>query len=59
MKVGRTIYSSRGEALLKTGVILTAGYIKRLIKLGIPFIYIDDGLLPDVDINDVDRKSVV
>lgn len=53
MKVGRTIYSSRGEALLKTGVILTAGYIKRLIKLGIPFIYIDDGLLPDVDINDV------
>lgn len=53
MKVGRSIYSSRGDVLLTAGVILTERYIQRLVKLGIPFIYIDDGLLPDVDVNDV------
>ena len=53
MQVGRTIYSSRGEILLKAGVKLNNMYIKRLVKLGIPDVYIEDGLLPDVPMHDV------
>lgn len=53
MKVGRTIYSSRGETLLRAGVPLSKTYINRLLKLGIPDIYIEDGLLPDVPMHDV------
>lgn len=53
MKVGRSIHLGRGEALLRAGVTLTAGYIKKLAGLGIPFIYVDDGLLPDVVVKDV------
>lgn len=53
MKVGRDVFLSKGEALLKAGVSLTPGYIKKLASLGIPFIYVDDGLLTDVVVEDV------
>lgn len=53
MKVGRTIFSSVGEIFLKEGIILTSPYIKKLIKTGIPYIYIDDGLLSDLIIDDM------
>jgi len=52
-KVGRPIYDSEGRILLNVGVILTNRYIKRLKRLGIPAVYIDEGLLPDVQIDDV------
>ncbi|AEG60820.1 HD-GYP domain-containing protein [Desulforamulus ruminis] len=51
-KVGRTIYSSMGETLLEAGVTLTPKYINTLIKMGIPYIYIDDGLLTDMVVDD-------
>lgn len=53
MKVGCTVNSSMGEVLLKKGVTLTAGYIKRIIEMGIPFLYIEDGLLGDFSAEDV------
>lgn len=53
MKVGKALYSSRGELLLNAGVILTARNIERLRRLKVPALYIDDGFLPDVVVEDV------
>jgi len=51
-KVGRTIYNSVGGILLNKGVILTDRYIRRLIHLGIPFVYVNDGI-SDVEVDDI------
>lgn len=53
MKVARTIHGSKGDVLLKAGMTLTSGYIKNLVKLGVAYIYIDDGILPDIPVKDV------
>ncbi len=53
MKVARPIYNSNGQVLLNKGVILDCSYIDRLKKLNIPALYIDDGLLPELEVNDV------
>lgn len=52
-KVARAIFSSDGRLLLNAGVVLTARLISRLRMLGIPALYISDGLLPDLEIPDV------
>ncbi|MDI6710231.1 MAG: HD-GYP domain-containing protein [Thermoanaerobacterales bacterium] len=52
-RVAHAIYSSDGQLLLNAGVILTEGIIARLQMLGVPALYIDDGLLPDVEVLDV------
>ncbi|NLI12864.1 HD-GYP domain-containing protein [Pelotomaculum propionicicum] len=48
MKVQRTVYGSRGEILIFKGGILTNAFIKKLEEHAIPFVYIDDGLEPDI-----------
>lgn len=53
MKVGRAIVNSNGQVLLNAGAILNDKYIARLKLLGIPSLYIDDGLLPDIQVDDV------
>lgn len=53
MKVGRSIYNSRGQLLLAAGTILSQRNIVGLRSLGIPAVYIDDGLLPDIVVGDV------
>ena len=53
MKVARPIYNETGNVLLKQGAILNDHYINRLKKLDIPAIYIDDGLLPEMEVDDV------
>ncbi|MFW5872673.1 MAG: HD-GYP domain-containing protein [bacterium] len=53
MKVGRTIYNSDGKVLLNVGKVISENYISRLRSLGIPAIYIEDGILDDVEINDI------
>jgi len=58
MKVGRPIYNSRGQLLLAVGTILSRRNILRLKSLGIPAVYIDDGLLPDVFVEDVISDAV-
>ena len=52
MIVGDTVYSSMGEVLLKKGIVLTPKYIKKLVKTGIPMIYIDDGILTEINIDE-------
>lgn len=53
MKIARTIYNGNGNVLLKKGAILNQSYLKRLKKLDIPAVYIDDGLLAEAEVEDV------
>ncbi|MEG6521856.1 HD-GYP domain-containing protein [Desulfotomaculum sp. 1211_IL3151] len=53
MKVGRPIRNTNGQILLNVGTILSEKYIARLKLLGLHSIYIDDGLIPDVQVDDV------
>ena len=53
MRVARTIYGIRGEILLSQGALLTNGYIAKLVKHGVPFIYINDGLMNGRVVKDV------
>lgn len=53
LKLGRTVYGADGEVLLSAGYFLTESYIKKLHSWGINFVFIDDGLLPDVNVEDV------
>ena len=53
MEVSKTIYAGGGQVLIKAGTVLTQTMISRLKRLGITAIYVEDGLLPDVEIEDV------
>lgn len=53
MKVGRALRNSNGQVLLNAGAIINEKYIAKLKLLGIPSLYIDDGLLPDIHVDDV------
>jgi len=58
MKVGHPIYNCRGDILINANVILTKKYITRLLKLGIPALYIKDESLPEFCVEDViDERS--
>jgi len=48
MKLGRSIYNSRADELLVAGVVLTDDYIEKLRELGIAFVWVDDGLLSEI-----------
>lgn len=51
--MARTIYNSRGDVLLKTGLELTQVYIRQLVRLGVAFLYVEDEVLPDIEVKDV------
>ena len=53
MKVARRVYDAQGFLLLNVGVTLEKEYIQSLKRIGIRAIYIEDPLIPDVDIEDV------
>ena len=53
MKVARPIYGSSGHVLLQQNVLLSRRYIEQLRLLGVPSLYIDDGLLDGYQIDDV------
>lgn len=53
MQVARPVYGSAGQALLQRNVVLTHRYISQLKGLGVPFLYIDDGLLDGYRVDDV------
>jgi HD-GYP domain-containing protein (c-di-GMP phosphodiesterase class II) len=53
MKVARGVYGSSGYVLLQRGVVLTNRYIAQLKELGIPSLYVDDGILDDYYVDDV------
>ncbi len=51
-KLARPIYNSKSQMLLGQGTILTSKFIERLKVLGYTSVYIDDGLIDDVTINE-------
>ncbi|MCL6477124.1 MAG: HD-GYP domain-containing protein [Peptococcaceae bacterium] len=53
MEVARSVFNRNGQVLLTAGTILTRRFIEKLIILGIPALYVEDGLLPDIEIDDV------
>ncbi|KAF0197654.1 MAG: metal dependent phosphohydrolase [Bacillota bacterium] len=53
MKVARPIYGSSGYVLIQQNVVLSRRYIEQLRQLGVPSLYIDDGLLDGYQIDDV------
>lgn len=60
MKVGHTLYNSRGDVLINNGVILNHKYIRGLRKMGIPAIFIIDDSMPVFYVQDViDEQSRV
>ena len=52
-KVGKPVFNGSGQKLLSKDIILTERYIDRLYRLGITALYIDDGFLPDIEVNDI------
>uniref|UniRef100_UPI0030840B6D HD-GYP domain-containing protein n=1 Tax=Desulforadius tongensis TaxID=1216062 RepID=UPI0030840B6D len=53
MKLAKSIYDSNGRVLLNKGVVLNENYVQKLKELSIPAVYIDDGLVPELKIDDV------
>lgn len=53
MEVAHPVFTNDGVVLLSKGVILTDDYIRRLVRRGIPFLYITDSISEDIYINDV------
>jgi HD-GYP domain-containing protein (c-di-GMP phosphodiesterase class II) len=53
MVVARTVYSDDGFILLGSGSIIKKRYIYQLEKFNITSIYVEDALLPDVEVEDV------
>jgi len=51
--LARAIFDEEGRALLREGVTLTVSFIKKLQDLGIRYIYIDDEISQEIEINDV------
>lgn len=53
LEVARTVFNKSGQPLLTRGTILTERFISRLKNLGVPGVYAEDGLLPDIEVDDV------
>ncbi|KUO53387.1 MAG: hypothetical protein APF76_09095 [Desulfitibacter sp. BRH_c19] len=53
MKLGSSVYTNEGIMLLRSGMILTKNAINRLKLMDIPSIYIDDGFIKDIEIENV------
>ncbi|MBT9135945.1 MAG: Cyclic di-GMP phosphodiesterase response regulator RpfG [Firmicutes bacterium] len=53
MVIGRSLYNSLGQTLLKSGTMLSANYIRRLEMLGIPCLYIREPSLNLPEVKDV------
>lgn len=56
-KLGKTIYSSSGEILLKEGTPLTEAYIRKLKKVGVSFVFIEDNGSSNLSSRDVVSKD--
>lgn len=53
LKLALPVYNSKNQMLLGQGTSLTAKFINRLKELGYTSVYIDDGLIDDVAIDEV------
>ncbi|HAP31863.1 MAG TPA: phosphodiesterase [Firmicutes bacterium] len=53
MKTAKAVYDERGVMLLSGQMEIKANYINNLKMLGIPGVYIEDDIIPDICIEDV------
>lgn len=53
MKLGRSIYRANGELLLGEGLTLTKQYIERLREFGYSSIYVKDGRIDDITVDEI------
>jgi len=56
-KLARTVYNSTGQTLLSQGTILTPKFLERLKGLGYTSLYVDDGFIDDVSIDDLVQQE--
>lgn len=52
-RISKTIYNSKGQVLLSAGTVLTGRYVKRLKELGFTAVFVDDGLIDDISLDEV------
>jgi putative nucleotidyltransferase with HDIG domain len=52
MRLGKAIFSEDGQVLLNRHVELTAGLITKLERYGVDYVYIEDALTSDIQIED-------
>ncbi|MCX7971533.1 MAG: hypothetical protein N3A57_08260, partial [Negativicutes bacterium] len=50
MVVARNIYSASGKLLLGRGIRLTDNYVRRLVEMKVPAVYVESPFLRDVDV---------
>ncbi|KAB2953359.1 HD-GYP domain-containing protein [Heliorestis acidaminivorans] len=58
MILARSLYSSDGKTLLGAGITVSAPFIKRLQKIGIPAVFIKDQLIDDLPLPQVISEEV-
>jgi HD-GYP domain-containing protein (c-di-GMP phosphodiesterase class II) len=51
--LGRTIYGEDGRVLLSKGTQLKESYIQKLSMIKVPFVYVEDEHIKDIEVNDV------
>src|SRR3954468_3439508 len=57
-KLGKVIYNEKGKVLVNKGVALDGRMLKRLIQLGITYIYIEDKKTEDIIFKDPISNSL-
>lgn len=57
-KLAKPIYNDNGQVLIQDGIPLTDRVINRLIDIGITFVYIEDELTKDIEINNIISDKV-
>lgn len=53
MRLSYPIHNDDGKILLHSGVSFTESYINRLKLRDVPFVYIEDNIIPDIEIKDI------
>lgn len=52
-RLARSVYNSNGQTLLSQGTLLSSDFIERLKELGFSSVYIEDGFIDDVSLDNL------
>jgi len=58
MRIAKAIYDDNGRILLNVGAVLNNRYIEKLSTMGIPFIYVEDEIVGNLDVEDLIHDRV-
>lgn len=53
MVLGKPVYNDNGNVLLREGVVLTMGYISKIVEMDVSGLYIDDVFSKKIEVKDV------